>query len=127
MIAHSFSETYQRSCGCCWPTCDLCCTHSSKSPACSHIHACSSGSGHTHLCLQGKHTNILKLCAVRQIRNRPLRKLGTSFSCVTNPCSGLRSSGSLQDIGRCRNLWCCSTSAQDHKCASLSRTHLCLR
>lgn len=58
--------TYQHSCGCCWPTCDLCCTRSSRNPVCSHICACSSGSGRTHLCLQGHaHT---KVPAVRQIK-----------------------------------------------------------
>ncbi len=66
-----------------------------------------------------------------------LKKLDSGFNHVikreervfmpTHPYSGLRSSGSLEDTGRCRSLWCCSTSVRSHKCVFLSHIHLCLQ
>lgn len=41
----------------------------------------------------------------------------------TYPHSGLRFSGSLEDTGRCKSLWCCSTSVQAHMCVYLSHIH----
>lgn len=46
---------------------------------------------------------------------------------VTNPHSCHLSAGSPRDTGRCRSLWCCSTSVQDHKRVCWSHIHLCLQ
>lgn len=61
--------------------------------------------------------------------------LGTRFNHVlrrrrrhmTNPHSGHLSAGSPRDTGRCRSLWCCSMSVQDHKYVGRSHIHLCLQ
>lgn len=125
--------TYRHKCGCCWPTCILCYSHSGTIPACSHTRACSSGSERTHPCLHG-HTDMgdqardkaLKRGWTKPIRP-PLPELDTSYYHVTNPYSGLHFSGSLEDNCRCRSLWCCSTSARDHKRVFLLYIRLCLQ
>lgn len=88
---------------------------------------------HTH-----RVTNIWAISQVTSDDERrhsePLH-LGTSFNHVlrrrrrhvTNPHSGHPSAGSRRDTGRCRSLWSCSTSVQDHKCAGRSHIHLCLQ
>lgn len=130
--------TYQHRCGCCWPTCILCYNRSGTIPACSHMRACSSGSDRTHLCLQG-HGAVTQTWlissgsrAFRKGSNKmatraPPPQLGTSSHHVTNPHSGLHFSGSPGDNCRCRSLWCCSTSAEDHRRVFLLHIRLCLQ
>lgn len=135
MRTHGFSLTYQHSCGCCWPTCDPGCTHSSKNPVCSHICVCSSGSGHTRLCLQGDthpqgHEDMgdkSDHIRWRTKTQQPLHVLRRRRRHVTNPHSGHLSAGSPRDTGRCRSLWCCSMSVHYHKCVGQSHIHLCLQ
>lgn len=88
------------------------------------------------VCRETQTRTVAKIWAVGQItKKQPLQKLGTSFNHalkwrrerVTYPHNGLRSSGSPWDTGRCRNLWCWSTSVQDHRCVCLSHIHLCLQ
>lgn len=54
MSTRALFVTYQHRCGCLETNGNPCCTRSSKSPGYSHICACSSDSGYTHLCLQEK-------------------------------------------------------------------------
>lgn len=75
-------------------------------------------------------TALISVCKVtqtwviRQVTKQAYTKL---YYHVTNRCSGLHFSGSLEGSGRCRSLWCCNTSVRGHKRVVLLYIRLCLQ
>lgn len=95
--------TYQYSCGCCWPTCDLHCTRSSMNLGCSHICACNNESGSIRLCLPENTSDRGHVPSLNY--NRPIRldscnaSDGLTYTVFSTPLVALRTLTGVRALG----------------------------